>query len=122
MTSGFALLVVATPDSASSATNGTVTGDGREPKSSAAGEAAPKVSVGATVSRLIVTDLLVMPPVDVAVQVNVTPAVSVVTALVPQPLTTTGESVSVTFHETCTLLRYQPSFPAVPVTVGVTTG
>jgi hypothetical protein len=42
--------------------------------------------IGAVASRLTVTDWLFGPPALVAEQVNVTPAVSVVTLLVPQPL------------------------------------
>ena len=71
--------------------------------------------VGATVSRRIVTDIVEVPPSEVAEQVNVMPAVSSVTKFVRQPVVElTFDSKSSTSHTTCTLLRYQPPLPSVP--------
>src|SRR5262249_47342373 len=82
-----------------------------------------KDNKGAMVSRLIVTDRVVVPPADDAVHVNVTPAVSVVTLLAEQPvLELMLDSASLTVHVTCPLLRYQPLLPAVPETLDGTTG
>ena len=52
----------------------------------AAGVRFENVMTGAVASRLIVTDCEEVPPELVAVHVNVVPAVSVVTLLVPHPL------------------------------------
>src|SRR6187549_3473179 len=114
MASGLTPLVVATPDIASFALNGTLTGGVRQPWSSAAGEAASNVSVGGVASRLIVTDSLVVPPADVAVHVNVVPAVSAITALVEQPVRAAGELLVVTVHVSCTSPVYQPALPCEP--------
>src|SRR5688572_14562859 len=94
-----------------------------QPRSSGPGDGEPKVSVGSTVSRRTVTDSDVVPPADVAVQVNVTPAVSSVAPCAVQPTEELmADSWSVTLHDTCTLLRYQPAVPAVPVILATTTG
>jgi hypothetical protein len=72
---------------------------------------------------LTVTDWLFVPPPLVAEHVKVTPEVSVVTLLVPQPdWEVIVESGSVTVQVTVTLLLYQPLFPRVPLTFGVITG
>jgi hypothetical protein len=79
--------------------------------------------VGDTVSRLTVTDAVLEPPPLVAAQVNVTPSVSLVTALAPQPcFDVMTDSASVTCQATDTLERYQPLSPSLPVIVGVITG
>lgn len=57
-----------------------------------------------------------MPPSDSAEQVNVTPAVSVVTVCVSQPVDVTSDSGSVTVQVTVTSDVYQPPLPRVPDT------
>ena len=116
MESGLALLVENTPDSASFASNAIDTAVEFQPSASAAGEPALKVSVGATVSRRIVTELVAVPPSEVALQVKVTPEVSSLTEVVAHPvLEETFDSASETVQEACTSLRYQPPLPSVPV-------
>src|SRR2546423_441965 len=79
--------------------------------------------VGAVASRLIVTDWPLVPPLLVAVQVKVVPAVSVVMLVGPQPFCdVTDDSGSTTVQLTATLLVYQPLFPNVPTMCGVMTG
>jgi hypothetical protein len=57
------------------------------------------------------------------VQVSVVPAVSVVSVVDPHPeLEEIADSLSITLHETVTLLTYHPLFPDVPETLGVITG
>jgi hypothetical protein len=52
-------------------------------------------------SRFTVTDCVLVPPADVAVQVNVTADVSAVTLLVSHPsLLETGDAPALTVHET----------------------
>ena len=93
-----------------------------QPAAFAAGSRVVKI-VGGVASRLIVTDRVAVPPRLVAVQVNVTPDVSEVTLVVPQPVEElTADSASITDQLTPTLLVYQPPFPSVPVTVGVIVG
>ena len=79
--------------------------------------------VGSEASRLMITCAELVPPALVAEQVNVIPAVSVVTELDSQPVVElTADSGSVTVHATPTLLVYQPLFPNMPVTLGVMSG
>ena len=115
---GLPLLVVNTPDKASTATKGTLTSVEFQPLESAAGEASdPKVSVGATESRRTVTERVDVPPADVAVQVNVVPGVSEVTSCVPQPeCEVMNDSLSIALSCTVTLLGplHQPFVPGVP--------
>ena len=81
------------------------------------------VAAGRVASRLIVTDLLLVPPALVAVQVYVAPEVSAVIATVPHPLCAPIDDwASVTAQLTFTLLVYQPLAPSVPLTVGVIAG
>jgi hypothetical protein len=62
-----------------------------------------------------VTDLELVPPWLVAVQVIVVCCVSVVIVVVPQPEDEViAESGSVTSHVTVTSLLYQPFWPSVP--------
>jgi hypothetical protein len=78
---------------------------------------------GGVASRLIVTEFDDVPPVLVAVHVNVCPGVSVETVMAPQPFEEEIEdSASVTVQLTVTLLVYQPLLPIVPLTFGVITG
>jgi hypothetical protein len=84
--------------------------------------AVPQDAVGPVASRLMVTDWLAEPPELVAVQVNVVPAVSLVTVVEPQPdCDVIAESGSVTLQPIVGLAMYQP-LTRVPVTVGVITG
>ena len=80
--------------------------------------------LSALVDRMLMLNEVrrVVPPELVAVQVNVRPAVSTCTTVVPQPEELTDDSSSETAQLTVTLLRYQPPLPSVPVIVGVTTG
>ena len=69
------------------------------------------------------TDCVVVPPAEVAVQVKVLPSVSVVTADASQPVVApTAELASVTDQEIWTSLLYQPLVPNVPDTLGETVG
>ena len=79
------------------------------------------VTVGRTESRLTTVEADVVPPPDVAVHVNVTPAVSSVTDAGSQ-VVVTADSGSLTSHETDTSDVYQPFEPAVPLTTARTTG
>src|SRR3954447_18278857 len=86
------------------------------------GRAMAHVTVGGTVSRLRVIDLLAVPPDDVAVHVSVWPFVSAMIVVGSQPsLESIGDSASVTLQLTDTSERYQPLL-AVPATFGLTTG
>src|SRR5262245_5438483 len=116
-TRGLGVLVDATPESASANSNGTLTGPERHSASSGSGRAVPNVRVGGRVSRLMVTVREEVPPYDVTLQVNEVPAVSVVTVWVEHPPMEVTEPFgrSSTLKVTCTLLRYQPSLPSVPV-------
>ena len=72
---------------------------------------------------MIVTDSEAVPPALVAVQVRVVPVVSLVIVVGPQPDDDEiADSLSTTVHVTVTSLVYQPLFPSVPLTFGVTTG
>src|SRR5687768_11561200 len=85
------------------------------------GFAVAEAMAGPVVSRLIVTLDELVPPIDVALQVNVTPVVSLVTVCVSHPVVVTSESGSDTLHETPTLEVYQLPLD-VPVTEGAITG
>src|SRR5262245_682542 len=99
--SGLGVLTLATPDIASLGVNGMLTSLLCQPAADAAGEAAPRVAIGGVASRRTVTERLAVPPAEVAVQVKVMPAVSVVTVLVPQPSLETREDwASVTSQST----------------------
>jgi hypothetical protein len=64
-----------------------------------------------------------VPPPEVAVHVNVVPAVSEVTETASQPdVDVTADSGSVTLQLTATSETCQPLLPAVPDSVGVMTG
>ena len=79
--------------------------------------------VGLVASRLMVTELELVPPALVAEQVRVVPAVSVVIVVEPQPvLEEIAESGSDTVQLTVTSLTYQPLLPRVPATFGVMLG
>ena len=81
------------------------------------------VAIGGVVSRLMVTDLVVVPPELLAVHWKVVPAVSLLTVTALQPaVEEIDDSGSVAVQLTLTLLVYQPFAPKVPVTTGVTTG
>ncbi len=71
---------------------------------------------------MMVMDRVVVPPALVALQVNVTPAVSVVTEELSHPVEVYWLSLSTTLHVAVTLEVYQPFCPRVPLMVGVTTG
>src|SRR5436190_15355021 len=122
-TIGLVVLVDASPDSASLRVNGMLTLVLFQPFTLAAGEGVPKLSTGGVASRFTVTELLADPPPERTLQVNVTPAVSVVTLLVPQPLLErmlAGDSL--TAQLTCTSLVNQPLLPRTPLIAGATDG
>src|SRR5688572_14111243 len=101
MTTGFGKLVDATPEVESLALKGNSTSPVFHPEEFG-GEGEPKVSCGAVASRFTVTEREAVPPPEVAVHVNATPAVSVVTEVAAQPLLElTLDSVSVTVQLTC---------------------
>jgi hypothetical protein len=77
---------------------------------------------GRVVARLTTTDLLAVPPADVASHVKVVPAVSEVTVVASQPAVDVLDSASRTSQVTVTSETYQPFFPAVPDTVGAIVG
>ena len=73
------------------------------------GAGVPQVITGGTVSRITVVDTVVVPPPDVAVHVNVVPAVSEVTVAASQPeVAEISDSGSETSQVTVTSDRYQP--------------
>ena len=81
------------------------------------------MTLGAVASRLMVTDLLSVPPALVAEQVSVWPAVSELMVVGSHPvLLVMDDSGSLTFQLTVTLDVYQPFWPCVPWTSGVITG
>jgi hypothetical protein len=82
------------------------------------------VTVGGVASLLIVTDAeLDRPALLIAEQGKVVPVVSDVIGAATHPVLVTGvEMSSVTVQLTETSLVYQPLLPAVPTTLGVTTG
>src|SRR6187200_2627297 len=122
MISGFSLLVVYTPESASFALNVIATFILFQPWSSGKAMTSMAVTVGATVSRRIVTERVAVPPLEVAEQVNVTPAVSSVTDEAEQPLLDEiVDSASLTDQLAATSLRYHPSTPASPLTTELIT-
>src|SRR6185503_20337247 len=71
-TSGLAMLVDASPDSASLRVNGMLTLVLFQPLALGAGEGLPKFSTGGVASRFTVTEALVVPPEEVVEQVSVT--------------------------------------------------
>src|SRR6186997_2744566 len=85
ITAGLVVPVEAIPDSASLTANGTLTLVLFQPLTFGSGVAAPNVSTGGVASRLTVIVLLAEPPPETMLHVKVTPAVSVVTLLMPQP-------------------------------------
>src|SRR6185436_18604399 len=84
-TSGLAMLVDASPDSASLRVNGMLTLVLFQPVALGTGEGLPKFSTGGVASRFTVTELLVVPQPEVTLQVSKTPAVSVFKTLASQP-------------------------------------
>jgi hypothetical protein len=101
----------------------TVTSLTYQPFSPGVPELTCRVAVGAVASRLMVTELEIVPPELVAVQVKVTPRVSVLTLPAPHPeVEVTLESGSLMIQPMLTLLTYHPLDPRVPVTLGVITG
>src|SRR6185503_20855635 len=117
MMTGLPALTEATPDVASVASNAMLTSLANQPMEFGAGAGALNDSCGGVVSRFTVTEAVDEPPADDAVQVNVTPAVSAVTKLVPQPVVAlTGALSSMVVHATSTSLVYQPLLPSVPET------
>src|SRR5262245_53274281 len=74
--SGLVVLALANPEVASLLLKGSVTSVLFQPAAVAAGEAQPNPTSGGVTSRLIVTERVVVPPCEVAVQMNVVPAVS----------------------------------------------
>ncbi len=79
--------------------------------------------LGLVASRLIVTLWLLVPPVLVASQVNVTPLVSPVMFCSSQPVwLVIGVSLSRTLQVRVTSSVYQPLSPSVPSMVGVMIG
>src|SRR5262249_51499878 len=118
ITSGLVALFEAMPLVASATVNGAFTFVLFHPFAFVAGENEPQASVGGVASRLIVTDLLVVPAPDVTLQLNVVPVVSVVTVVFTQPVCDRMFCGAFTIcHATCTSLVYQPLLPGVPVTV-----
>src|SRR4029079_16693658 len=91
-TSGLAMLVDASPDSASLRVNGMLTLVLFQPLALGAGEGLPKFSTGGVASRFTVTEALVVPPEEVVEQVSVTPLVSVEIVAGPQPVVLVGAS------------------------------
>ena len=84
---------------------------------------AAALMVGAVASRLMVTLWLAVPPVLVAAQVKVSPAVSALTVTGSQPLwLLMTDSASTTLQLRDTSLTYQPLLPSVPTTLGVMIG
>jgi hypothetical protein len=80
-------------------------------------------AAGGVASRLIVIDLDVVPPLLLAVQVSVVPAVSAVIHVLPHPdFDEIRDCASVTVHVTMTFDLYQPPLPGVPMTVAVMPG
>ncbi len=74
-------------------------------------------------SRLMVTEAVLVPPALVEAQVIVMPDVSLVTFVGPQPCDEPmADSASVTFQVTDTFERNQPLAPEVPLTTGVMMG
>ena len=113
-----ALAALASPEVASPAVHAIPISPACHKPSDAAQE-----TIGLVASRLMVTDCVLVPPELVAVQVNVTPDVSVVTKLVSQPdCDVMADSGSLTVQPTVTLLMYHPLFPRVPLTFEVMTG
>jgi hypothetical protein len=87
--------------------------------------ALPHCSVGAAVSRMIVTAWVEVPPPLVAVQMYVMPleSVSVLLVVLSQPEDELiAESGSLTVQLTVTSPVYQPLSPTFPVMLGVMTG
>ncbi len=82
------------------------------------------VATGGVWSILMVTETELCNPAPlVAEQVKVTPGVSAVSVVLPQPVEdVTPDSGSVTVQLTVTLLRYHPLFPSVPEICGTITG
>ena len=78
------------PDRASVPVNTTVTFCLRQPNAFAPGPALA-VTTGAVASRLILTELVAVPPALVAEQVNVAPAVSSMTLTEAQPVRVTHD-------------------------------
>src|SRR3569833_1088907 len=85
-TSGLVLLEEATPESASLSVNGMFTLGLFQPFAVGTGDGVPNGSTGGVASRFTVTDRVVVPPADVTLQVNVSPSVSLVTALDSHPV------------------------------------
>src|SRR6188768_1473846 len=122
-TTGLLMLVEAIPDRESDVSNAKRTSPPYQPAELAAGDGAPKTSWGGVASRLIVAVCVVVPPADVAVHVNVMPAVSVTMLLAPQPsLESMGAYAPVVVQLTCTSLVYQPLVPGVPEMSATTLG
>src|SRR4051812_7790399 len=116
-TSGLATLVEARPESASPRVNAMLTLVLFHPLVFGTGEGVPKLSTGGVASRLMVTELLEVPAPEATAQLNVIPAVSVVTVLSLQPLFDRMLSDAfTTCQDTCTSLVYQPLLPVVPLT------
>jgi len=88
---------------------------------SVAGVAAQAI-VGAVASRFTVTDFDAVPPSLVAVQVSVSPVVSLTTATVGQGGDEIADCGSLTSQLTVTSLVYQESSPVVPTTFATISG
>ena len=85
-TIGLVVLVDASPDIASLRVNEMLTLVLFQPFAFGTGEGVPKFSTGGVASRLRVTEFDTVPLAEVTLQVKVTPAVSAVTLLMPQPV------------------------------------
>ena len=97
---------------ASEVVNGKLTSLLFQPEAFGAGEGGPNTSVGGVASRLSVRDAESVPPADVAVHVNVVPALSVDSMGSSQPsVERIGEIGSSTDQSMRTSLVYQPLFP-----------
>src|SRR5438046_5849278 len=113
----------AAPDIASATCTSIVTGTSFPFGGHSCAGVGVQARIGGVASRLILTDFDVVPPLLVAVQVNVVPALSSVTCRVSQPvLASTPVCGSLTSQRTVTSLVYQPSRPGVPSTCDITTG
>src|SRR5688572_18519857 len=123
MTMGFGRSAKAKPESSSDTVHGMLTAPAYQPFEPGAGDGVPSVTVGGVESRFTVTLAVAVPPDEVAVQVMVSPAVSCVTVVAPQPLCERmGDCGSVTAKLICGLVTYQSSKNVVPITVEVMIG
>src|SRR6185295_8791117 len=113
--SGPLWLKVSMPDIVSVTVNGMSTFGLFQPFAFGAGDGVPNVITGGVASRSTVTELFVVPAPDVALHVNVTPAVSCVTVPPSQALCESRLSAGILWmtHATFTSPVYHPCSPIV---------